>query len=316
MSGVIEGVDAVDGALLGSSGSILGLPNLNVGSAYRGKQGSILIAETVLFTSTTPGYIFLSAWIESDNDGAIVSVYDTSIAEANLLSRALLDENNPSQLVMNYPGGSPNNIIVTVQSDGTHACYIAYQYWSTSAGSPVDYQVSESAYIYSGAATTNYSGGTYFKFGSVNAAAAYRGLLRFDLSTLPAGSIVTAAEMELTQYETEDTYDAYLAIPSADWAFDEVTWTDRVTGTAWAAAGDGGGSVSPVPIWHGDIEGELGTKHTFDVTTEIADIASGAASNLGFIFYNMPWIGGYDNKFCSYNHATPAYRPKLTITTL
>ncbi len=311
-----SGITNIDSGLYGASGSILGLPNLNVGNAFQGCVTSILAAETIIFTSTTPGYAFIQAYIDASNTGSIVSVYSESVAEANLISRTILSAEQRSSICVAYPGGSPVGIVITIQSDATNDCTVCYSWWTTEDGTENDYIVSEYNEMFQGSpATIKYATADmrilYATFGQEK-----RSLLRFDLSTVAAGALVTSAILHLTPERTVSASDFHIALSSEAWIADQCSWNDKTTAVAWTSAGDGGGALTPVPFISEALVNVVGVPQEFTVTSQVRAWVEGSAVNNGFIMYINPVNATNDVWWESGLNATPALRPKLVLTTL
>jgi len=316
LTAIDESVANIDSGLFGASGSILGLPNLNVGNAFQGCVTSILAAETIIFTATTPGYAFVQAFIDSANAGSIVNVYRESVAPANLISSTILNQTTPSAICMDYPAGSPVGVVITIQSDATNDCTVCYSWWTTEDGTENDYIVSEYNQMKEGSsATITYAAEQmrilYATFGQEE-----RSVLRFDFSAVPAGALVTSAILHLTPERNFTASDFHMALTSEVWIADECSWDDRTTGVAWTIGGDGDGALLPVPFISQALSASVGVAEEFTVTSQVRAWVEGSAVNNGFIMYINPKNATNDCWWESGLNPTPALRPKLVITTL
>ncbi|HEV8595752.1 MAG TPA: DNRLRE domain-containing protein [Thermoplasmata archaeon] len=138
-----------------------------------------------------------------------------------------------------------------------------------------------------------------------------RPILRFDLSAVPAGSVIDDATLSL--YESAgfgNPYTASVYQVTAAWNEMQVTWSDRVTGTAWAGAG-------------GDFSGHVVGQVALDNTagwrawnvTQLVDLwYRGRLPNYGLIL-NAPSTGAPSDKtfYSSDYGGNPTLRPKLDI---
>jgi len=124
----------------------------------------------------------------------------------------------------------------------------------------------EEAYMDQGDPDTNYGADSYMRVRSdLNANS--RGIIRFDLSCLPAGANITLARLALClvgYYPTGDrTIGAHRvdhATPNyeADWVESEVTWNNYKSATAWGTAGGNFNATatdsqvvgSTTPVWY------------------------------------------------------------------
>jgi len=98
--------------------------------------------------------------------------------------------------------------------------------------------VTTDTYLESGspAATHGTDGGIY-----EDASPVVDGLLRFDLSAIPAGAVITAADLDVvttTDSLESGMLEAYAVLEA--WSEADATWDDRTAGTAWSNAGASG----------------------------------------------------------------------------
>jgi hypothetical protein len=155
-----------------------------------------------------------------------------------------------------------------------------------------------------------------------------KSLLQFDLSSLPSNAIISSAVLTLVCTNVGNATSMAVQVRRAltDWfEGNSVSGTTTINGSTWNLRNHIGsvqwGSNTP-----GGLEGtdysataaatvnvtSAGT-YNFDLTSEVVAMASGLVTNRGW------WIFGslVDNNFktfASSDNATPANRPKLTIT--
>jgi hypothetical protein len=95
--------------------------------------------------------------------------------------------------------------------------------------------VSDDSWVSKGAAATNYGTDATLKVGLVGIAGdEHQALIRFELSALPSGAVVTGARLELFQNEAEGVDAGYGVWPDAlgtGWAETGVTWRNRPPAT-------------------------------------------------------------------------------------
>ncbi len=103
-----------------------------------------------------------------------------------------------------------------------------------------------------------------------------RGLLQFDLASLPAGATITAADFYLNVKQTADHTVTIQALTSG-WDETQVTWNDRLTTTPWGTPG-------------GDLAGSYGSFApsangylSADVTSLVQGWVAGSNPNEGII---------------------------------
>jgi hypothetical protein len=151
------------------------------------------------------------------------------------------------------------------------------------------------------------------------------GLVKFDLTSIPAGATCTAATLSLwSKNSTAGTqaFDIYMLHANvSDWE-ETATWNDYKTSTAWPGSGGGGTSgtdyeadASPpsitYPVSSADTEAQadLLTGSNLDADRLAAAFGAGG-TNHGFII----GVGAANIRIWhSSNNGTAGYRPKIAI---
>jgi hypothetical protein len=139
-------------------------------------------------------------------------------------------------------------------------------------------------------------------------------LLAWDLSQVPAGSVVESVTIQLNITNTSSqTYELYAML--RQWDENAATWNQAMNGSAWAVAGAQGtgdhgttaiGSISPTD------------KGLYQLSLNAAGIAAVQAwidnpnSNFGLIIQDYSNSSGAD--FTTRETSTVSERPRLTIT--
>lgn len=139
----------------------------------------------------------------------------------------------------------------------------------------------------------------------------YRPILRFDLSTIPGGVVID--EATLSVYMTSGIGNAFTATVhhvTAAWDEAQVTWNERIVGTAWATPG---GDYDPHAIAVVSLDNAPGWK-TANLTQVVDLWYRGRISNYGIVFV-PPNPGAHSDKtFHSSEYvADPTLRPKLDV---
>jgi Disaggregatase related repeat len=176
------------------------------------------------------------------------------------------------------------------------------------------------AYMRQNAAGNNYGGTATMYVRSSGTGAVRRAVVLFDLSTVPNAGIKSAT---LTLFATARptatrTYSANLI--TSLWNETQVTWTNRLTGIAWGAAGgDYDGTVgNNVPAGTNNTA-TVTTTSTFvswTVTTAVRAWYNGAP-NYGFLIRDNTETGAqYTTQFAARTNGTVADRPQLMLTFL
>jgi hypothetical protein len=142
------------------------------------------------------------------------------------------------------------------------------------------------------------------------------GLLKFDVSSIPADKIINSAvvTIDVTNASTGGTYELYESLRNWDEA--TATWNVFSTGNPWQPAGGVGANDRGTTIL-----GSLGSSSATGLRTITLNAAGLAlveswgdnpASNHGFVFYNAANLDGIQFRSSEYNTDTTR-RPKLTI---
>ena len=149
-------------------------------------------------------------------------------------------------------------------------------------------------------------------------------LIKFDLSSIPAGSAITSATLSLwteADYATNgNTYSLYRSLRA--WSESQATWNVYTTGNNWGLAGAYGTATdfdNATGTWSDCVVTNSETVPTekqwvFSATgvAELQKMINGTYTNNGFVIHGA----GLTNNaysFHSSSSATAGYRPKLVI---
>ncbi len=138
-----------------------------------------------------------------------------------------------------------------------------------------------------------------------------RPILRFDLTTIPAGAVIDDAILGL--YESTGVGNSFTATAheiTADWNEMQATWNNRLTGTPWGLAG---GDFAGHVIGTAFMDNTAGWR-SFNVTQLVDLWYRGRLPNYGFLITN-PNTGALADKtlYSSEYAVDPTLRPKLDI---
>lgn len=177
--------------------------------------------------------------------------------------------------------------------------------------------------------TTNYGTNAILAIGDPSGAAnaAYRTLVKFDLSSIPANARILSAALELNEYSASDTagvgsWAANVYGVLKNWVESQATWNNYSTGNAWAVAGLGAGDVTVVLdsiTLDGTAAAGFVTWNGSGIADAVQAWVDGSVSNYGFaIIAPSAEIQGAAplaaNLFRSNDYGTAGDRPKLTVT--
>ncbi|MGD9052771.1 MAG: SBBP repeat-containing protein, partial [Desulfobacterales bacterium] len=143
----------------------------------------------------------------------------------------------------------------------------------------------------------------------------HRALFYFDLSSIPAEAIITAATLELTASTGADMNVGVYRM-TADWdegsqcgATGQASWDDRQPSTPWGVAG---GDYDGTAV---DTVGSIATGlNTWNVQSLVEDWVDGTYSNFGVMVGSPDGGGSREAVFYSREDTTPDNRPILRIT--
>ena len=227
---------------------------------------------------------------------------------------------------MNLVRGLPSVCVLAVGcffSDAAHAA-------------TVQLSPSRDTTIFSDDATASNGAGPVFFAGRTNrgAGALRRAIVYFDVSSIPAGSAVTAVTVVLSVTREPGTppQDGSLRRVLVSWGEagssitlgngapalpGDATWTDRFFGSSgqtWTTAGgDLAGAASATASF-----GSAGTTVTFGSTPQlVADVQSwidAAANNQGWAILGDESVIGSATQFASRENSNGALRPRLVVT--
>lgn len=153
-----------------------------------------------------------------------------------------------------------------------------------------------------------------------------RGLIKFDLSSIPAAATIASAVLSLWVRTTASTFSSnnrtvrvYRIRAGRDWVENQVGWANYKTANAWTTAGCGStvsdreatqiGSFVTSTAW------AVGQQVDITLTPGaggVQDWVSGALANNGMILISDTEATDLI-RYCSSDHATANQRPKLVV---
>lgn len=171
----------------------------------------------------------------------------------------------------------------------------------------------EDFYVNSGATTTNY-GSTVSAFigtGTPIATTSVRYGIRPTLPAVTANSILSCSLFVFCRTEGGDATKVYAAPITEQWNLSEATWANRITGTAWAAAGiTAGARFDSVTVAQNADTQYYGWR----VTQPIIDQLNGNAFGVRL---STPELATYErDTWIAEDHTTTAWRPYFVLNYL
>ena len=177
------------------------------------------------------------------------------------------------------------------------------QVGQVSQGVPADLVVqppSADSHVYQFSSGTNYGTATTMSV-QARTAQCKRALVRFDVPSIPAGSTINSATLEL--YATAASGGAVLNVHriTSEWSETGVTYADQPSFASAADASIGSGGTAGWKVW--------------DVASVVRDWAEGISPNYGLMvkFNVETGLTAINITFATREHATENYRPILRI---
>jgi hypothetical protein len=175
-----------------------------------------------------------------------------------------------------------------------------------------NYQSTADTYISAFAPSSNYSlqANLIVKNDSV-----YEGLLHFDLSSIPPGSIINRATLRLYAYNRDKSAAMEVQVYRMlrDWVDTQANWNYAAVGDAWVAPGandmNGDRAADPVAV---QTVSAINTWYEFDLTALVSDWCDQPWTNYGVILRGLGQLSLVYH-LASSNHPTIAYRPQLVV---
>ncbi|HYP26616.1 MAG TPA: DNRLRE domain-containing protein [Blastocatellia bacterium] len=142
-----------------------------------------------------------------------------------------------------------------------------------------------------------------------------KSLVRFDLSSIPAGARITSATLSLYNYGHENSANGgavNVHRASKVWVESQATWNVYSAGNSWAAAGmQAGSDYATSPMSSITINTAINVWRNFDVTGLVQGWVNGTTNN-GFVVRSP--AGGVKPRFYSSGYSVDAsLRPKLSV---
>ncbi|MBM4430209.1 MAG: DNRLRE domain-containing protein, partial [Chloroflexi bacterium] len=174
------------------------------------------------------------------------------------------------------------------------------------------YRGSEDTHIHQYAATTNYCTRNQLEVGYKQQ---YASLLHFDLSSIPAGAVVTQASLQLYAIGWSGSnlsLGAYAVLRDVELC--QTTWNLARTGQSWAIPGCNGSTDR-----RGTPENSVTTSgiyqwYEFDITSLVQDWVYGDVANCGLLLRGTSATSTSSFRFASSESGTASQRPKLVVT--
>ncbi len=181
------------------------------------------------------------------------------------------------------------------------------------------YAGAKDSYIYGGSPTTNYGAldrmtvaGFYDTGGSLSL---QRGLVKFNVSSIPAVTQLTGATLCLYSYDTayvKGSTGFYGVYPlTRDWTDAQTTWNIAKTGTNWTTAG---GDVAATPDATSPKQATAGVWYPFDVMARVQAWLAVPSTNYGWLVKCTDENLHNQDRFYTSDTTNATLRPKLVVS--
>jgi hypothetical protein len=160
---------------------------------------------------------------------------------------------------------------------------------------------SDDTYIDGGSPTNNYGSDNTFEVRPDNGADR-RGLLKFDLSSIPSNATITSATLYLYERGNKTGQTTYIYRVTSNWNESTVTWSN------WSLPG---GNFDSSTSYFGYLPEQNNCMLTMDLSSLVQAWMNGTYTNYGLMLYSTG-----PNHIISYSSkesGTPAEWPKLNI---
>lgn len=147
-----------------------------------------------------------------------------------------------------------------------------------------------------------------------------KSLIKFDLSSIPGGATITGVTLRL-YYNFKNSFTSgtikfhRVLSGNSDWNVGQCTWNNRKTSTNWA--GSAGCSTSGTDYSStemGSSNADQTNPSYVDVTLDNSEFSLMVSNNYGMILFSPDMQGASAAiAYASFDDATAAYHPKLTI---
>jgi hypothetical protein len=169
-------------------------------------------------------------------------------------------------------------------------------------------------------ATANSGATGDFQLRRFGANSSWRGVVTFDLSSVPPDASVVSAKLVLTVAGSSGaaTNVAVHRVSSAAEPWDEmhVTWQTAALDSAWSMAG-GDFEATPTAVAALEASAQSSLQVTWDVTADAASFVATPGENRGWIVKDEAEPAGGTGElvaFAARNHAEASWRPRLQVT--
>ncbi|MCD6520811.1 MAG: DNRLRE domain-containing protein, partial [Anaerolineae bacterium] len=254
-------------------------------------------------------------WVDdpSSNKGLVIASSEGPSAEFTFGSSENVDpEMRPRLLIRYYSGPTPTATPTVTGTPPTPTPTSTVHYTPTVTPTPRTdiFGPVKDTYIHSWYPTNNYGGAESIQ---VRSSGVQRGLLQFDLSSIPAGSMVYEAQLRL--YSTTSgrpLIDIAAYGLKRDWVEREATWEEAASGASWGSPGASNPSsdYNPTAL---DTQRVTGTGwYEWTVTDLVQQWVNDPSQNHGLLLIGLSGPSTV-YAFSSREHGISSQRPQLVV---
>ncbi len=166
------------------------------------------------------------------------------------------------------------------------------------------------AYLKKDFNTTNYGSDTKILIGKDSAGNDLKGLLEFNVSSIPANSTITSAKLQVNLSYSSSNNNITIKVyrVTSNWTEAGTTWSNRSASETWAVVG-------------GDYSGEFNSLvfsnvsalYNFTITSLVRGWINGSYTNYGLILVSSDAATGDRKELDSSDSSSSSARPRLTV---
>lgn len=164
-----------------------------------------------------------------------------------------------------------------------------------------------------GGSNTNFGTAVALKSGRNNGGPMLYPLLKFDVSSIPAGALLTSAKLRLYQYTSANsgTFDLGVYRVNQAWTETGANWNTANGTTAWT--GGGGGTFSLPVISSNTVTIGNYSWHEWEIKPLVQEWVDSVSPNHGMELLAISANAGSNVSFASKEHTTATWRPQLVV---
>ena len=187
--------------------------------------------------------------------------------------------------------------------------------------SEINGTAADDAYYRSGAPNNNYGASTRIRVGRGGSGNYIRGIIKFDLSSIPDDAVILDANLSLYFYNIRSgddtgnrTHGVYRVQqnPNRNWSELEVTWNNYTSSQQWTTAGGDFNATATDTVTFDS--SALNSWIKFSVTSDVQNFVNNKSENFGWVIKDTTEDSTYIRRdYHSSEHSNASLQPKLEI---